>query len=127
MKEIMAIIRMNKVNQTKRALMEAGFPSITARKVMGRGKQKIDFTLVKHAIEDNVLEDKQLAEQFVEGHKLIPKRIFTMIVQDSEVKKAVDTIIKINQTGNPGDGKIFVLPIMETIRIRTGETGEEAV
>lgn len=126
MKEIMAIIRLNMIGKTKEALLENGFPALTCTKVLGRGKAKVDYSLVNaELIEGNI--EARVAEQLSEGHRLIPKRLIVLTVNDSEVKKAVDTIIEANCTGNPGDGKIFVLPVSETIRVRTGETGEAAV
>jgi nitrogen regulatory protein PII 2 len=56
-----------------------------------------------------------------EAARLIPKRFFTLIINDDEVDLAVKTIIKANQTGNPGDGRIFILPIEESYVVRTGE------
>ncbi len=127
MKEVMAIIRMNKVNQTKKALLEDGFPSITCRKVLGRGKKKIDYSLIEGVINGNEIQNSKISEQLSEGHRLISKRVFTIVVKDEEVEKVVDTIMKVNSTGNPGDGKIFVLPVSEAIRVRTKETGEKAI
>jgi nitrogen regulatory protein PII 2 len=127
MKEVMAIIRMNKVNQTKKAFLAAGFPSITCRKVLGRGKKKVDFTLTQSSPQQAAKEAPGLAETISEEHRLIPKRFLTLIVQDDEVQKVINAIMEVNSTGNPGDGKIFVLPIMEVYRVRTGETGEDAV
>jgi nitrogen regulatory protein PII 2 len=63
-----------------------------------------------------------VGESITEGARLISKRFFTMIVEDHEVEAVVKTLIKINQTGNPGDGKIFILPVLETYKVRTGET-----
>ncbi len=60
-----------------------------------------------------------------EAHRFIQKRLLTIIAKDDEVQKIVDTILKVNKTGNPGDGKIFVLPVAEAYRVRTGESGEE--
>lgn len=127
MKEVMAIIRMHMINQTKKALLNAGFPSITCRKVLGRGKKKVDFTIMQLPPQKAVKEAPWLAETVSEQHRLIPKRFLTMIVQDDEVQKVIDAIMEINSTGNPGDGKIFILPISEVYRIRTGETGKAAV
>lgn len=123
MKEIMAIIRMNKMNETKRALSDAGLPSFTARKVVGRGKGKVDFLLLQGA--ENGYEEA--INQLGPGPKLIPKRLITLVLPDSMVKTAVKTIIEVNQTGNPGDGKIFVMPVEEAVRVRTGESGEEVL
>jgi nitrogen regulatory protein PII 2 len=127
MKEVMAIIRMNMVNRTKDALVLAGFNSVTCRKVYGRGKKKVNYELIESVISSDDIEYMKTAETVSEGHRLIPKRLLTLIVKDDEVSKVVETIINVNKTGNPGDGKIFVSSVEETIRVRTGETGEEAV
>jgi nitrogen regulatory protein PII 2 len=120
MKEITAIIRMNKVQKTKDALLECGFPSLTVRRVMGRGKQKgLCFEF-----------NPPLPNQEIEAEtciRFIPKRMFTIVVGDESVNEVVQKIIEVNQTGNPGDGKIFVSTVTETIRIRTGESGESTV
>lgn len=121
MKEIMAIVRLNKVSETKDALAEAGFPAFTCLKVMGRGKKSIDPSLVTTILEAGELPVSPVGEYFTENSRLIPKRYFTLIVQDNDVSKAVDTIMEVNSTGNPGDGKIFILPIYESIRVRDGQ------
>lgn len=127
MKEIMAIIRQNMVNKTKDALGKEGFPSITCRKVLGRGKKKVDYSLIEDIVSEGSIPSKQLAEEISEMHRLVPKRFFTMVVNDEDVDKVVKTIIEVNSTGNPGDGKIFILPVYDVVRVRTGETGEAAV
>jgi nitrogen regulatory protein PII 2 len=127
MKEVMAIIRMNKINQTKEALALEGFNAMTCRKVFGRGKKKVDYELIKDLMAGGEIESHQMAETISEGHRLVPKRLVTIVVNDDEVKKAVETIISVNQSGNPGDGKIFVLPISDAVRVRTGETTENAL
>lgn len=127
MKEVMCIIRINKMNDTKRALSEAGFPSVTCRKVQGRGKKKAEYTLIQELIEDVNAGSKETIEALSESHRLIAKRLLSIVVQDEEVDNIVRIIIEHNQTGNMGDGKLFVMPIAETIRIRTGESGSAAV
>lgn len=127
MKEITAIIRMNMINSTKEALSKNGFPAITCRKVMGRGKKKVDFYIINTDIESELIDDKGLAEQLSEAHRLIPKRLVTILVDDADVKKIVDIIIEVNHTGNPGDGKIFVTNVIDAARVRTGETGTVAI
>lgn len=127
MKEISAIIRMNKVNETKKALSEAGFPAITCRKVSGRGKKAVNFEIIQELLDGNDVQSPTLMESISEGHRLITKRMIMMVVLDDEVERAVSAIIDANQTGNMGDGKIFICPVVEAIRIRTGETGDEAV
>lgn len=126
MKEVMAFIRLNKVNQTKEALASAGYPAFTCRKVLGRGKKKVDFSMVESVIEDGTIPPTALGEHLTEGARLIPKRVFTLIVSDSDVEKVVDILIQTNTTGNPGDGKIFVLPIQESYQIRSGEAATDA-
>jgi nitrogen regulatory protein PII 2 len=121
MKEVMAIIRRNMINQTKDALALAGVGSMTARKVMGRGKKKVNFEMLSDVIEGADLSN-EMVDAVSESAKLISKRLITLIVDDEEVKTVVDTIINVNKTGNPGDGKIFVMPIEEAIRVRTGES-----
>ena len=123
MKEVLAVIRMNMMNKTKRALAEVGLPSMTARKVIGRGKGKVDYLLLQGAAEGY----DEAIDQLGPGPKLIPKRLISMIVPDNMVKKAVETLIEINQTGSPGDGKIFILPCMEAVRVRTGESGDSVL
>ncbi|MBV4426105.1 P-II family nitrogen regulator [Clostridium tyrobutyricum] len=130
MKEIMAIIRMDMIGKTKEALAEIGFPSITCKRVLGRGKKKIDFSLIKDYMtgEDiSAIQDKKIAEQISEVHRLISKRLVIILSKDEDVKKIVDTIIETNKTGNPGDGKIFVTPVTDSIRIRTEEIGDAAI
>jgi len=63
----------------------------------------------------------------VRGPQLIAKRLISLIVPDDKVAKVVETLIATNQTGTPGDGKIFVLPIEEAVRVSTGEIGDRAV
>ena len=123
MKEVLAVIRMNKMNETKRALADAGVSSLTARKVVGRGKGKVDYLLLQGAEEGY----DEAIQQLGPGPKLIPKRMINMIVPDDKVDLVVKTIIKVNKTGSPGDGKIFVEPIMDAIRVRTGEAGDAAI
>jgi len=127
MKEITAIIRMDMVNKTKEALLKLSLPSMTAIKVMGRGKKKITFELFQNAFNDNEELPPVIAEQLSESHRLLPKRMLILVVHDDEVEAIVKTIIEVNQNGNPGNGKIFVATISDAIRIRTGETGNEAV
>ena len=123
MKEVLAVIRMNKMNETKRALADAGVASLTARKVIGRGKGKVDYLLLKGAEEGY----EEAINQLSPGPKLIPKRMLTMVVPDSKVDLVVKTVIEVNKTGAPGDGKIFVMPVSDAVRVRTGEIGDDAL
>jgi nitrogen regulatory protein PII 2 len=120
MKEVMAVIRMNKMNQTKKALSEAGISSLHAKDCLGRGKGLVDFSVLKGAEQGY----EEAISQLGSSQRLIPKRVISIIVPDKLVKKTVETIIQNNQTGKAGDGKIFVMPFLESIRIRTGESGD---
>jgi nitrogen regulatory protein PII 2 len=121
MKEVMAIVRLNKVNMTKQALAEAGFPAFTCRKVLGRGKKSVDLALMQTIIDSGELPVSSMGENISEMGRLIPKRIFNLMVDDEDVEKVVNTVIEVNSTANPGDGKIFILPIMDAYRVRNGE------
>jgi nitrogen regulatory protein PII 2 len=123
MKEIIAIVRQNKMNITKRALSDTGFYSMTSMKVMGRGKGKVDYMLLEGAEQGHEEAISQLGSSL----KLVPKRFISIVVPDALVKTIVDSIIEVNRTENHGDGKIFVLPILDAVRVRTGETGEKAI
>ncbi|MDP8305293.1 MAG: P-II family nitrogen regulator [Candidatus Chlorobium antarcticum] len=124
MKEIISVIRINMVNATKKALVEAGIPGFTATgRVMGRGKGQVHFDILHGAEEGHPEAIAQLGN----APRLVAKRILTVVVPDDQCQMAIDTIIKTNQTGKPGDGKIFVTPITETIRVRTGEAGDLAL
>ncbi len=121
MKEVMAIVRLNKVSVTKQALAEAGFPAFTCRRVLGRGKKSVDLAIMQAILDTGELPVSPIGENLTEPGRLISKRIFNLIIKEEDVDKVVNTMIEANSTGNPGDGKIFVLPIMDAYRIRNGE------
>jgi len=126
MKEVMAIIRPNKVAKTVKALEAVGFPALTVMKCFGRGKQRgyLDLNL------PDVVDMKRVVE---EGErqglrmKYIPKRLLSIVVDDEDVPLVVGIIMKVNRTGMIGDGRIFVLPVEDAIRVRTGESGVDAL
>lgn len=120
MKEVMAVIRMNMINKTKRALADAGISSITVKDALGRGKGMVDLSLLRGA----ELGYEEAISQLGQSNRLIPKRLLTIIVPDDLVKMTVNTLINVNQTGKFGDGKIFVLPCLDAVRIRTGEDSD---
>lgn len=119
MKEIVALIRVNKIQKTRDALAEKGFYSMTVHSVLGRGKQKGIHYEIKSA---DVPDYDKVARM-----NYIPKRMLTMMAPDGHVGEIVKTIIETNQTGHYGDGKIFVCPLEDAIRIRTDEAGEVAL
>jgi len=120
MKEIMAIVRINMMNKTKAALAEAGISSVTAREALGRGKGLVDLSLLEGAEKGY----EEAIAQLGQSQRLIPKRIFFIVVPDRLVHKTVQTIIGVNRTSKSGDGKIFVMPVMDSVRVRTGESGD---
>lgn len=135
MKEIIAIIRMNKVNATKKALVAVGYPGFTAVKVTGRGKLISDPAIIASRREkllslsdpeDPVVDE--LVTGFLNGERLFPRRFINVLVHDKDVTAVVEALIAANKTDyNVGDGKIFVLPLEEVIRVRTAERGEAAL
>ena len=138
MKEITAIIRRDKLAETKKVLEELGYPSVSIQSVDGRGKQK---GMVCDSDLDPELPDKYCTSvklkptpsSYALEHTLpkvalyVPKRMLTMVVPDDVVSKIVKSMIKVNKTGKTGDGKIFVSPIENAIRVRTGEKDGEAI
>jgi len=121
MKLIMAIIRIDKMNATKRALSDVGLPSMTATgKVFGRGKGLWDAKVLEGVKKDLPEALAHLGKE----PRLRPQRVVTLVVTDENKDKAIETIIEANQTPEPGDGKIFVIPIIDSIKVRTGESGD---
>lgn len=97
-----------------------GFPGLTACKVLGRGKQKG----ILGEVTFNVSPELQKQEGAM---KYVPKRVISLVVADKDVPLVVAVLIKINRTGKVGDGRIFVCPVEEAVRIRTGERGQAAL
>ena len=120
----MAIIRINKVNETKRALADAGISSFTATgKVLGRGKGLVDYRILQGAEQGF----EEAISQLGQGPRLVPKRLILVIVPDDKVDIVVNSIIETNKTGHAGDGKIFVMPVIDAVRVRTGKAGDEVL
>ena len=112
MKQITAIIKPFKLDEVREALAEVGASGLTVTEVKGFGRQK------------GYTEMYRGAEYVVD---FLPKIKLEIVVADNIVEPAIDAIIKAAGTGKIGDGKIFVLPVEQVVRIRTGETGEAAV
>ena len=112
MKKIEAIIKPFKLDEVKEALQEVGLQGITVVEAKGFGRQKGHTELYRGA------------EYVVD---FLPKVKLEIVLADGQVEAAVDAIRKSAQTGRIGDGKIFVSSIEEAIRIRTGETGADAI
>lgn len=112
MKKIDAIIKPFKLDEVKEALNEIGIQGITVSEVKGFGRQKGHTELYRGA------------EYVVD---FIPKIKLEIIVADDILQKVIETIERSAKTGRIGDGKIFVTPVEAVVRIRTGETGEDAL
>ena len=123
MKEVMAIIQLNKMEATKDALEVIGISSFTAYKASGRGKQK--GLQIPHPTPLDERDERY--ERDEKRMKYIPKRMISVMVEDEFVPAVVAVITKVNRTGNYGDGRIFVSPMEESVRIRTGERGSVAI
>ncbi|MEJ8542645.1 P-II family nitrogen regulator [Methanothermobacter wolfeii] len=112
MKEIVAIIRPEKLEEVKNALEEAGCHGMTVTEVRGRGRQL------------GVTESYRGRDYRID---LLPKTKIEIVVNDEEVDRVIETIVKNAQTGDIGDGKIFISSVEDVVRIRTGESGKKAV
>jgi nitrogen regulatory protein P-II 1 len=112
MKKIEAIIKPFKLDEVREALSEVGVTGLTVTEVKGFGRQKGHTELYRGA------------EYVVD---FLPKVKVEMILGDAMVERAIEAIVKAARTGKIGDGKIFVTPVEQVVRIRTGESGEAAV
>jgi nitrogen regulatory protein PII len=112
MKKVEAIIKPFKLDDVKKALNDMGIQGMTISEVKGYGRQKGHKEIYRGA------------EYVVE---LVPKIKIEIVVPDQTVTRVVETIAKAAKTGKIGDGKIFVLPVEEAVRVRTGERGEGAL
>jgi nitrogen regulatory protein P-II 1 len=112
MKKILAIIRPDKLEEVKQALEEIGCHGLTIKEVRGRGRQL------------GITESYRGHDYKVD---LLPKTEIEIVTTEDDLENIVQTITKRAQTGDIGDGKIFISPVEEVVRIRTGERGEKAI
>ena len=112
MKKVEAIIKPFKLDEVKEALSEVGITGMTISEVKGFGRQKGHTELYRGA------------EYVVD---FIPKIKVELVLPDELVEKAVETIVNAARTGRIGDGKVFIYPVEDAVRIRTGEKGESAL
>ena len=112
MKLITAVIKPFKLDEVREALSAIGIQGLTVTEVKGFGRQKGHTELYRGA------------EYVVD---FLPKVKVEVVVKDDEVERCIDAILKAAKTGKIGDGKIFVTPVEQVVRIRTGETGKEAL
>ena len=112
MKKIEAIVRHHKLDDVKSALVDGGFHGMTVTEVRGFGRQK------------GQTETYRGAEYTID---FVPKLKLELVVSDDACQNVLDTVIKAAQTGQIGDGKIFVSDLNDAVRIRTSETGNAAI
>lgn len=112
MKRITAVIKPFKLDEVREALAEVGVTGLTVTEVKGFGRQKGHTELYRGA------------EYVVD---FLPKVKVEVVVPDASSESVIDVIVRAARTGRIGDGKIFVTPVEQVIRIRTGETGNEAI
>jgi len=112
MKKIEAIIRPFRIDDVREALAEIGVKGMTLTEVKGYGRQKGHTELYRGS-------EYQI--------DFLPKLKLEVVVSDTMVDKAVDTIMKAAKTGEVGDGKIFISSVEDVVRVRTGESGEDAL
>jgi len=123
MKEVIAIVRINMMNQTKQALTDIGIDAFFAHEAHGRGKGFVNPAVLNGAQQGY----EEAASLLGEKGKLYAKRMVTVVIKDDLVDEVVQALIETNQTGKPGDGKIFVLPVTDAVRVRTGEKGIKSI
>lgn len=116
MKEAFIVIRPNRYFETKKALVAAGFNAMYTKEVLGRGRKMAAFSPQAGA-----------PAQDAPGVAFIAKRLLDLYVRDEDVDRLVQAVMQVNSSGNPGDGKIFILPVDNTLRVRTGEQGEDVL
>jgi nitrogen regulatory protein P-II 1 len=112
MKKIVAVIRPDKLEGVKQALEEIGCSGMTVKEVKGRG------------IQLGITESYRGRDYKVD---LLPKTEIEIVAKDEDVESITNKIVETAKTGNIGDGKIFISPVEEVIRIRTGERGDKAI
>ncbi|MCX6690511.1 MAG: P-II family nitrogen regulator [Methanoregula sp.] len=144
MKEIIAIIRTEQVEPTKGALESIGVKGVTFVNVIGRGRQRgtihapdPEGTLRREVgvyimQQRGIICDADDPKYHVPVQKeielgFLPKKMLMIVVNDDEVPLIVDALTQINRSGQKGDGKIFVCPMTDAVRIRTGEHGDKAL
>jgi len=138
MKEIMAIVRMKKTGATKRALIASGVAGFTAIKVLGRGRLVTDPKAIEGCREkllsmgmdefSEAGDTEKSVTSFLDGSRPFPRRLFMILAHDDDVPRIVDAIVNANRTDyGIGDGIVFVMPVADAVRVRTGEAGEAAI
>ena len=115
LKEIIAIIRPVRWTETKRRLQRLRLPAFTQQRVLGRGRERGLRYLPRRGAAMRA------------GVRYLPKRLISWVVEETKVGLLIDAVVEVNRTGQFGDGKIFVLPVEEAVRVRTADRGIAAL
>ena len=115
LKEVIAIIRPARWQQTKARMQRLRLPAFTHHRVLGRGRERG----LRYLPRDRAAHGA--------GIRYLPKRLISWVVEGTQVEPLVQAIIEVNRTGRLGDGKVFVLPVEEAVRVRTMERGMAAL
>ena len=113
MNKVEAIVRPEKLEPVKEALADAGFVGLNIVSVTGRGVQR------------GIVHTGRGGEEY--RVDMLPKSKIELVVKDADTEKVIQTIIQASRTGAIGDGKIFIIPVSDAIRVRTGERGDAAI
>ncbi len=119
MKEVIIIVRPSRYYKTKNALFENRFFAMSTKEVLGRGRASVRFR-TQDAKSGPQIED-------IYERAFVAKKMIEIVVPDDMVNPLIKVVMDVNSSGAEGDGKIFVLPVEDSIRIHTGEDGEDAL
>lgn len=114
MKQVLIIIRPNMYFETREALVKNNFQAMSEKDALGRGKSSVDYVA-------------GTGEEVDTYYPFLAKKMIEIYCREEDLERLIETVKSVNQTGSSGDGKIFVLPVEDSIRIRTGEKGINAI
>jgi nitrogen regulatory protein PII 2 len=117
MKKAIAVIRPQVYKQTKASLEQEGFIAFSAVNVLGRGKKNVALTAA----------DNSTSAVQSDDHRFVAKKMIIVYIRDEDEERFVKAVLNANKTGHAGDGKIFIIPVNQGIRIRSGEKGDDAL
>lgn len=119
MKEVIIIIRPGCYFKTKNALTEHRFFAMSTKEVLGRGRAGVVFSASEC--------DKKTEDDEIYNNMLVAKKMISIVVPNEAVNELINVVLSVNSHNAEGDGKIFVLPVYDCVRIHTGETTEDAL
>jgi len=117
MKKAVIIIRSNLYRKTVEELEKKGFYAFSSVNVLGRGNMRVEFSIA----------DGSLLNDIKGTHRFMTKKMIIVYINDDDEALLAETVIKLNRTGQQGDGKIFIIPVNRAVRLRTGEENEDVL